>query len=226
LTKPQKLLLAAATLSIALWAIPIARYIILPLDYLNTHFHELSHAIMALVTGGQPQQINVFADGSGVTNFTGGSIFLTASAGYPGTAILGAILILAGRTPDSAKRTLKILSVILAASLTLLIRGDLVGIISAVFWIPALWFASLKLKSENLQFATQFLGVQMCLTAFHSLITLVTISATSDMPTDAQILQQTTWIPSIVWAVAWTVFSLIIVIISLKNAWSPVRIKD
>ncbi len=226
MTKSQKLLLLASVISIALWAIPVARYAILPLNYLNTHFHELAHAIMTILTGGTPQEIKVFADGSGVTHSLGGSIFLVASAGYPGTAILGSLLILAGRKTESAQRILKLLSIILALSLILLIRGDIVGLISAILWIPTLWIAAVKLKDDNLQFATQFLGVQMCLTAFQSLISLVSITATSDFATDAQTLQDITWIPSLIWSVGWTLFSLIIVIFSLKNAWSPVPIKD
>jgi len=226
LTKSQKLLLTAATLSVALWAIPIARYLILPLDYLNTHFHELAHAIMAIITGGEPDYIHVYADGSGVTPVMGGNVFLVASAGYPGTAILGASLIIAGKTPENSSKLLKTLAITLLISLITLIRGDIVGIISAMVWIPTLWLLSLKLKGENLQFASQVLGVQMCFTAFQALLTLLSISATSNIPTDAQILQQTTWIPDIVWASLWTLFSLIIVIFSLKTVWSPVRIKD
>ncbi|MFM9872282.1 MAG: M50 family metallopeptidase [Fimbriimonadaceae bacterium] len=226
MTKSQKLLLTAAVLSIALWGIPIARYLILPLEYLNTHFHELAHAIMALATGGQPDYIIVNADGSGSTPVSGGSIFLIASAGYPGTAILGSLLILAGRTTKNAQSILKTLAIILALSLLLLIRGDIVGVISALIWIPALWFASIKLKAENLQLATQFLGVQMCLTSFHSFLLLLNSSLLTNSHSDAYILQERTFIPDYIWAAGWTLFSLIIVIMSLKIAWSPVRIKD
>jgi hypothetical protein len=222
-TKAQKLLLLASAASIILWAVPVARYLTIPLTYLNTHFHELAHALMAIATGGIADYIHVYADGSGVTPVAGGSIFLIASAGYPGTALLGAALILAGRTEKSAQTALKALSIVLGLSLLLFIRGDVVGVISAILWIPALWFLALKTKGDTLKVVTQFLGVQMSLTAFQALLILLNISATTDTHSDAQILQQTTFIPDIVWATLWTVFSLIAVGISLKTAWSPVR---
>lgn len=219
MTKPQKLLLLAAVASIALWAIPVARYLILPLNYLNTHFHELAHAIMALATGGMPSYIHVYADGSGVTPVSGGNILLVASAGYPGTAILGSLLILAGRKPESAAKALKALSIILGISLILLIRGDLIGILSAFILIPTLWLLAIKLKKENLQFASQFVGLQMCLTSAQSFLNLFQISISNSTPTDASILQDIYIIPSIAWVTGWIIFSLICTYTSLRIAW-------
>lgn len=223
LTKPQKLLLLAASLSIAVWAIPVARYLILPLAYLNTHFHELFHALAALATGGMPGYILVHADGSGLTPVVGGSALLVASAGYPGTAILGCILILTGRKPETATKALQVLSILLGFSLLTLVRGDIIGILSAILWIPALWFAATKLKADNLTVFTQFLGVQLCLTAIQSLFTLLNISAATDTHSDARILQELTLIPDVAWAALWTGFSLFLIFLSLKRAWRPVR---
>jgi len=221
LNKSQKLLLLASASSILLWAVPYLRIAILPLIYLNTHFHELAHALAALASGGTPSHILVFANGGGETPVIGGNIILTASAGYPGTAILGAILILAGRTPEKAKTALKILSVSLALSTVLFVRGDIVGIISALFWIPVLWLLAVKLKGDNVQFATQFLGVQMSLTAFQAVLTVFQIAAESNSHSDAYILQQYTFIPDVVWAFGWVVFALVLAGITLKKSWYP-----
>lgn len=202
---------------------PYLRLAILPLIYLNTHFHELAHALAALATGGMPERIFVFGDGSGVTPVNGGNLILVASAGYLGTTILGALLILAGRTPEKAKFAIKALSVLLAISTVLFVRGDFAGVASAVFWIPTLWYLASKLKGDNLQFAVQFLGVQMTLTAFQAVLTLFEITAKTDEHSDALLLQQATFIPDVVWAFGWVVLSLILAISALKVSWHSTK---
>lgn len=198
---------------------PYLRIAVLPLIYLNTHFHELAHALAALATGGTPSHILVFANGGGETPVAGGNIILTASAGYPGTAILGALLILAGRTPEKSKTALKILAVSLALSTLLFVRGDLIGVASAIFWVPTLWLLAAKLKGDNLQFATQFIGVQMSLTAFQAVMTVFRVAAESNQHSDAFILQQQTLIPDVIWAFGWVVLSLVLMVTALRVSW-------
>lgn len=220
LTKSQKLLLLASAVSILLWAAPYLRIAILPLIYLNTHFHELAHALAALGSGGIPERILVFADGSGVTPILGGNEILVGSAGYMGTAIIGSLLILNGRTEKKARTALKTLSIMLGLSLLMLVRGDIAGVISALFWIPTLWLLATNLKGDNIKFAVKFLGIQMSLTAFQAVFTLFEITAATDTHSDALILQQATYISDVVWAFAWVLFSLILTALTLRKSWS------
>src|SRR5712692_8304995 len=62
--------------------------------------HELSHALVAILTGGQVLGIAIRLDGSGVTYARGGNLVLTASAGYVGSSVFGAVLWLAARGPE------------------------------------------------------------------------------------------------------------------------------
>lgn len=220
MTKNQKLLLLASVSSIIIWALPGIRFITLPLSYLNTHLHEIAHAIMAFATGGIPQYILVNADGSGLTPVIGGNILLTASAGYPGTAIIGATLIMGAKKADTARLALKVLAVVLGIFLILLVRGDQIGFISAICWIPLLWYLATKLDPDQVVFAAQFLGIQLCLTAFQSLINLLGITANTNDHSDALILQQTTGIPDFFWATIWCLISAFAVIGGLRYAWN------
>lgn len=199
------------------------RIAILPLIYLNTHFHELAHALAALASGGIPERILVFADGSGVTPILGGNAILVGSAGYMGTAILGSILILSGRAEKKARTALKTLSILLGLSLVLLVRGDIAGVLSALFWIPALWLLAANLKGDNIKFAVKFLGIQMSLTAFQAVLTLFEITATTDAHSDALIMQQATYIPDVAWAFAWVVFAILLTGYSLRIVWIDKR---
>lgn len=72
---------------------------VLPIKYLTVFFHELSHGLAAVFTGGEIVQIEVNANQSGVCYTRGGIRFIVLSAGYLGSLIWGAgILIAAAKT--------------------------------------------------------------------------------------------------------------------------------
>jgi hypothetical protein len=74
-------------------------FLLYPLKILVVFFHELSHGLAAVVTGGSIEQIMVTREEGGLCVIAGGSRFLTLTAGYLGSlAWGGAILVLAART--------------------------------------------------------------------------------------------------------------------------------
>jgi hypothetical protein len=218
----QSALVAAGILAVVIWAIPIAQQLMLPLMYLNTHLHELFHALTAEGTGGHAKEIVVFANGSGVTPvLTAGpmGMLMTASAGYVGAAIAGGLMIYFGRTPKGARNVLLTTAIVLALSMLLWVRGDTIGVFSGIFWTGALFAASRFLKDNWLVFTAQFVGLQQGLNAFQSLYTLLQLSAFTNSHSDAMIMQQASGIPAILWALAWCAFSLFVVGLTLRAAW-------
>jgi len=221
----QKTILGAALLSLALWAIPGVHFLMLPLQYLNTHIHELCHALTAMATGGTVLGIVVRPNGSGETPIMGGSLFFEVSAGYIGAAMVGALIILLGHREQLAKNTLRVVAVVLVLSvLGFVLRGgdfavDAFGAVTGVLWAIILWFVSVYLKGSKLLFATQFIGVQQCLNAVQSLYVLIQLSAFGETHSDAQIMAENTHIPAIVWAAGWSAFSLLIVGLALRRSW-------
>ncbi|HEX2173915.1 MAG TPA: M50 family metallopeptidase [Dehalococcoidia bacterium] len=75
------------------WATPF----VYPLTILTTIFHELSHALATAFTGGTARDIIINADGSGVAFRQGGIDLIVAPAGYLGSTLFGAILLLTAR---------------------------------------------------------------------------------------------------------------------------------
>src|SRR5881628_2717733 len=74
-------------------------WFVYPLKVLVVFFHELSHGLMAIATGGSIQEIQVVAQEGGMCVTAGGNRFLILSAGYLGSLVWGgAILVLATRT--------------------------------------------------------------------------------------------------------------------------------
>jgi hypothetical protein len=205
--------------------VPFLREVLLPVMYLNTHLHELSHAIVTKLTGGEVTKIIVNADGSGETPVLGGQIFLIASAGYVGSSIFGAIMIALGNMEKSAKRALSALALLLTFSIVVWVRGDTTGIIAGLVWIVILVGVVSFVKGTPLMFVCQFLGLQMCLNSLLAVFSLVQLTVATEAHSDASILESLTGIPAILWALIWSMMSIVLVVWTLKKSWIPIPMK-
>jgi len=113
--------------------IPFGHFALYPFSLFETFVHEACHALAAVVTGGHVDGMNVNWDTSGLTLTRGGWQPAISSAGYLGSALVGAALLLAARR---AKR----------APAVLLTVGALTVAATFVFagygrsWIPILGF--------------------------------------------------------------------------------------
>lgn len=216
----QRALLFAGLASAVIYALPVVRLALLPLTYLNTHIHEVCHALMATGTGGLVRNIEVYANGSGVTWTEGGIAFLTSTAGYVGAALTGFAMMLSSRTEAGTRLMLRGLAFVLGFAMLLWLRGDGVGLGSGVVWLGALVLASKSLSGQNLLFVGQFLGVQQCLNSISSVYELLKITAVSEAHSDARNMEVLTNVPAIFWAVIWSVVSVILLMQGLRLAWS------
>jgi hypothetical protein len=205
--------------TLALWFVPILNLVSLPLEYLNAHTHEMCHAITAIVTGGKVEQINVFANGSGVTPVIGGYMPMVGSAGYVGASLIGVLIILFSNNPEGARLSLRLLASALAASMLLWVRGDAVGVVSGIAWVALLFLLAAKLPAKGALFAANFVGIQQCLHSVMALLTLMDISFFTEQHSDAKLMHESTGLPASFWAVGWMVFSLALMGITLKGAW-------
>ncbi|MBX3095346.1 MAG: M50 family metallopeptidase [Fimbriimonadaceae bacterium] len=221
----QSSLLAAGAVTFAIWAFPILRPLGLPLEFLNTLFHELCHAFATVLTGGGVAVIYVFADGGGVTQTYGGFGPAISSAGYVGTALIGSGLVAGSRTRDSAKQSIMSSGIILTAGCGIWLRGELVGLLAGLFWI-LLFFLAVRAKSGDwIRWVGQFLGLQLALSsvqAFSPLFAAVHMGQHND----ALNMQEFTGIPGMFWASIWMLLALAGIGFGLWRAWGnaqPIR---
>jgi hypothetical protein len=215
----QTALLIAGAATLACLLVPVLQRMLLPLAYLNTHLHELSHALMSQITGGEVERIIVNSNGSGVSPVMGGNITLTAAAGYTGASIFGAMMIYFGRTEKGARATLLTVAAMLAFSLVVWVRGDAIGVASGIGWAIALPIVALCFKQTPLVFCCQFLGLQQCLNSVKSVFDLVQITVGTEVHSDASILQDATHLPALAWSLGFAAFSLGLVYWSLRKSW-------
>ncbi len=99
-------LVIAVLLTIFLSFLPFAQIIIYPFLIFSTFIHETSHGLAAVLTGGEVESLIVRMNGSGTTYTRGGMRFLVSSAGYLGTTLFGALLLLLSRNEKHVRPTL------------------------------------------------------------------------------------------------------------------------
>ena len=198
---------------------PLFRFLLTPLIYFNTHIHELCHALMGMATGGYVDRIVVESNGNGHALIGGGNLILTASAGYVGSAIVGAIMIAGAKNGRGARAMLLAAAGFLGISMLLFVRGDVAGVISGAAWVTVLALCGLRLPVDWRMFAAQFVGVQLCLTSAHAFFALLQLSLSSEAMTDAETLERVTGVPGLLWATGWLAVSGVVVGLALRRAW-------
>lgn len=231
--RPQAtLLLTAAIISIVLWFIPFAEIVTYPFRIFVTFIHEGGHAIAALLTGNTVASLSIATNASGETYTSQGgalSQMFVASAGYLGSMVFGALLLLLIRRAIAA-RVVLIGSAAFVFALTLiygLIKPAVSGVVSPAlpFTILAGTLLALGLiavaryaKPRVATFFVSFLAVQCVLNALLDLKTIFFLSSpfAPSVPTDAVNMAQATGIPAVVWAVTWIVMAVGILGIAMR----------
>ena len=223
--KPQQIgILIAAAAQLVLWLIPGLHLIVLPLQYLDTHLHEMSHALATVATGGSVKTINVFSNGSGVTqSYDVSHWVIVASAGYIGASIIGAALIYFSRDEKSARGALLGLTALLFIEDLLWLRGDSMGMASGFFYLMLFLVLGLALRGWAAILVAQFVGLQQCLAALGAVIYLVNPQVLAFSDNDATILQHQTGVPAILWSFGWAGLSVLLTVLTLASAWRGPR---
>ena len=161
-------LAALAVGSILLWQTYWGSLLLYPFTILATWFHEMGHGLAAILVGGQFEQLAIYPDGSGVARSlipAEASVFshaLVSAAGPLGPPIVGALLILASRSPRATRIALGALAGALLLSTLIWVRsvvGWLVLPAFALALVAVLWRGSSRVQD----FVIQLLGLQACI---------------------------------------------------------------
>ena len=212
-------LLLVSALSVVLSLVPVLSAVLYPLRLFVTFIHEGSHALTAVLTGGQVAQIAVQPDASGVTLTSGGFEPIIVMAGYLGAASYGALMLALARRPGTARVILGLSGVITALLDVFLVRNGF-GFGWGLAIAAGLLLASARLPAKAAELAAMFLGVQCVLNSLSDLRTLVGLSTLANGPvSDAVLMSQIIPLPPIVWAVLWGLISLGVLGLALRPYW-------
>jgi uncharacterized membrane protein len=179
-----------------LWWSPV----IYPLKLYVVLLHEVSHAAMALATGGEVHRIVVTPDQGGLCICPGGNAFLTLSAGYLGSLLWGMLILHLARvrTPAPRDSTTAIGAVLLG--LTALYVRNVFGILFGALFGALL----IALRSAGRTVHVLVLTAIGLTSGLYALLDIK--SDVLDRPyleSDAAMLAQLTGVPAVVWGILW-----------------------
>ena len=208
------LIVIAVILAAVVGSLPFGSLALYPFSLFVTLIHETGHAVAAVLTGGSVNSLTLASNLSGVTWTSGGIEALIAPAGYLGATLVGvALLLLPVRWSRAVLGTLALIPL---AALLLFNAGNVFTTLWCVGFFVVLVLAAWRLSPRITAFLQIFLGVEAGLNAFRDLLTLLLISGSgAHMQTDATNMSHALFLPPIVWAVSWTVISLLLLIAAL-----------
>ena len=194
----------------------------LPFLWSQTFFHEISHGLSALLTGGRIHTINLHFNGSGLCTTSGGIHFIVAFAGYTGSAIWGMLIYrFAGAlSPSNTKIMAAIMVSMLIITLLLWARDLSTLIILAVL----LLMYSLPLYQSlwlSIRSFIQLVGIYVLLESIRSPLYLLDGRDLGDGATLATL----SWVPEIVWVGLWFVIALACLLSLWRSSKKPLKTK-
>ncbi len=179
-----------------------------PLKILVVFFHEMSHGLAALLTGGSIERIEVVAAEGGLCVTRGGSRFVILTAGYLGSLVWGGvILLLASRTRLDRAVALALGGILLLVSLLWVRPFAGFGFLFGLGTSAVLIAIGLFLPEEVSDYLLRIVGLTSCLYAV-----LDIKSDILDRPgvrSDAVMLAEATHIPSLVWGILWIALAVV-----------------
>ncbi|WP_394130003.1 M50 family metallopeptidase [Shewanella maritima] len=174
----------------------------IPFKWFESYFHEISHGIATVITGGVVQSIKLFPNGAGLCFSQGGNAIIIAFSGYIGAALWGYLIFLLATWQKGIRFTLSILGATVMCSIVFWAR-DLLTITILIF-LAIFILLPLKLNNSSLlNSLLRILGLMIILNAMASPLVLFGFVRGGD----AAMLAQLTWLPAWIWVCIWLAFS-------------------
>lgn len=190
------IIVSITLLSILLWD----TIVIYPIKLFVILFHEISHGVAAILTGGSISSIDIGTDLGGTTQIEGGIPVIIASAGYLGSLIVGASLFVSAYNKKFTTWLCIALSVILILFTANYITGSAVTLFAIIFAV-GLMVSPLYFKNIVHSYVMKILGL---ISVLYTLVDLKEdLFTLTYRITDAQILESLTDIPAIFWGILW-----------------------
>ncbi|MEO8705799.1 MAG: M50 family metallopeptidase [Kofleriaceae bacterium] len=239
--KPDRLelrtLAIALLASLLLWNLPFGGVLLYPFKLLATWLHEMSHGLVMLMTGNGLERVTIYRDTSGLAHAKDlagpTALAFIATSGYMGTALWGAVLLVATPTPRAARIAMLVFAGLLGLTTVLVIdapngdhfgqiaMGAMAGTVAALaIVLPARWRVAVAHFIAAQAGVNALLDIRVLLRP-HQVVNGLETSERSDAHTMALTTFGTNerwavWF----WAIAWLVWSLVVLYIALRISGS------
>ena len=231
-TRELRTLAAALLVSLLLWNVPFGGVLLYPFKLFATWLHELSHALAMVLTGAGFDVVVIYRDTSGLA-YAKSSVgpmgtAVIAAAGYMGTALWGAVLLLVTPNARAARYALAVLAALMIASALTVIaaqRDDAFGpwAVGAMGGVVAL--AAFTLPDRWRVLVAHFIAAQSCVNALLDIRVLLrpsqVVGGFSVGASDAHNMAAATFGTTEKWAVwtwaaVWLAWSLVVFYFTIR----------
>ncbi len=221
--------------SLLLWNLPFGGLLLYPFKLLATWLHEMSHGVVMLVTGNGLDRVVIYRDTSGLAHAKDQAgptaLAFIAAAGYMGTSLWGALLLVITPTARSARIAMLVLAGLLAVSAALVIATppeDAFGLWAIGGMAAVVAVCAIVLPGRWRIAVAHFIAAQSCVNALLDIRVLFRpLQIVNGIPTesDAHSMARSTfgttdqwalWL----WASIWLVWSLVVLYVALRVSGS------
>lgn len=203
-------LLALTAVLFALWHTPV----VVPLRILIVFLHEFAHAGAAWLTGGAVEQISLSPDQGGFTVTRGGNRFAILSAGYLGSLLIGAGLLMLALRSDADRWVTCALGAILLVVTALYVRDLFAAAFCIVTGVALLGLARYLGHAAN-DMALRVIGLgSLIYVPFDIFDDTI---ARSGLPSDARMMGAEFGGPTVLWGALWLTLSLAVIASCLRH---------
>ena len=180
-----------------------------PFKWLESYFHEISHGLAALISGGNIIKIELFPNGAGLCTTQGGAVLLISFMGYAGAILWGSLIYsIASINKKTAKNFSVLIILLLIGSLIFWVRDILTLMIVSI--VLVLFCVQLKLpNSAYLQKILKLTGMMVLLNSLLSPSYLLDGRSLGD----GAKLENITFIPELIWVIIWSIMAVYALII-------------
>lgn len=201
--------IALGVLIAALWQTPV----VLPLKILIVFLHELAHVVATVLTGGSVVSLTIDPAEGGMVMSRGGSRFVTLSAGYVGSLMLGVALFLIAIRTSWDRVVVGLLGVVLLAVTVFYVRDWFAlgfGLLSGVLLLVTARF----LPRDINDLVLRVIGLASMI--YVPLDIVSDTIARSHLRSDARMLAEEIGGPTLFWGVLWLAISLAVIGLCLR----------
>ncbi len=200
----NRIFLIELLLALIVKAVPLIH---LPLDWFETFFHELSHGLAALLTGGRIHQIQLAFDTSGSCLTSGGWIPLVLFSGYAGSTLWGSLIYLSV-SARHAKGIALFLGVLVVLVGLLWVRDWVtpwILLTIVAMFLLAYRYGNRKWTHRFVAFVGLYVLIESLRSPFHLL--------DGQHLGDGAGLAKLTYLPEIFWIAVWALFAVALVLL-------------
>jgi hypothetical protein len=214
LQQVNRVFLMELLLALMVKAVP---FIHLPLDWFQTFFHEFSHGLAALLSGGRIHAMQIAFDTSGSCQTSGGFLPLVLFSGYAGSALWGALIYLSV-SAKQAKRIALLLGLLVIMVGLLWVRDWVTPWI--LLPIAAMFLLAYRYGNHTWTHRfVAFVGLYVLIEALRSPFYLLD----GEHVGDGSELAKLTYLPEFFWILIWAMIPIGLILLLYRRSHGTTR---